>query len=235
MSENAERRRKQYAEDPEYRDKARASNRAYKQANRDKRNTSRRLRYATDREFRTKILAKQSARQRKRTCKKHRISVDEYEAMHARQRGACGICERPFRHTPCIDHCHATGTVRGLLCSKCNVGLGYYDDDPTFMRKAAHYLERWLLRLSELCENEESDMTSNDDPSDDSKAARLVRTAILHELRQPFGVEPSPPADWLQAVSRALVLKAEQRDVFAIKEVFDRIGGRPRSADESLT
>jgi hypothetical protein len=60
-----------------------------------------------------------------------------------------------------------------------------------------------------------------------------VRTALLNELRQPFGVEPPPPADWLQAISRGLVLQAAQRDVAAIKEVFDRIAGRTSLALES--
>jgi hypothetical protein len=220
-------------EDPEYRAKSPQS--SGRKVNRATINAYRRRRYATDSDYRARTLAESAKRLRKRVCKQHGISVEEFEEMLARQQGACGICERPFRRTPHIDHCHASGTVRGLLCNKCNVGLGYYDDDPTFVRKAAHYLERWLLRLSEPCENEGNGMTSNEDAAEDSGAAKLVRNAILRELRQPFGVKPTPPADWLQAVSRALVLKAEQCDVLAIKEVFDRIGGRPRSADESLT
>ena len=41
-----------------------------------------------------------------------------------------------------VDHCHATGKVRGLLCHPCNAGLGFYRDDPRLMREAAAYIER---------------------------------------------------------------------------------------------
>src|SRR5262249_23222294 len=75
----------------------------------------------------------------------------------------------------------------------------------------------------------ESDMTTNDDPGD-SKASRLMRKAILHELHQPHGVDPPPPADQLQAVARALVTKAVAHDVSAIKEILDRIDGKTPSA-----
>jgi hypothetical protein len=232
----AERLRKRYAEDPEYREKMRKRAGDYRKANRDKVNAYRRRRYSNDSEYRARKKAKNEKHQRNRIYKRHGISVEEYEAMLARQQGACGICERPFRRTPCIDHCHATGTVRGLLCSKCNVGLGNYDDDPTFLRKAVGYLERWLQRLFDLRNREESDMISNDDAAKESRDAKLVRKAILHELRQPFGIDLPPPVDRLQAVVRALIDKAEQRDVQALKEVFDRIDGKAPSAppaDES--
>jgi len=57
-----------------------------------------------------------------------------------------------------------------------------------------------------------------------------MRKAILHELRQPFGVDEPPPADKLQAFARALVTKAMAHDVSAIKEVIDRIDGKTPSA-----
>lgn len=68
-------------------------------------------------------------------------------------------------------------------------------------------------------------MTTNDD-SGDSKASRMMRKAILHELHQPFGIDRPPPTDHLQAVARALVIKAAAHDVSAIKEVLDRIDGK---------
>ena len=61
--------------------------------------------------------------------------------MLAGQGGVCAICKRKFDKTPCVDHCHSTGKVRGLLCRKCNIGLGFCRDDSNLMRAATAYLE----------------------------------------------------------------------------------------------
>jgi hypothetical protein len=70
----------------------------------------------------------------------------------------------------------------------------------------------------------------NDDPTDDNKAARLMRRSILHELLRPFGPDAADPADNLQAVARSLVAKAAGGDLSAIKEVLDRIDGKTAAA-----
>jgi hypothetical protein len=58
----------------------------------------------------------------------------------AEQDGKCAVCgdENPA-HT---DHDHASGTVRGLLCGRCNLGIGLFLDDPARMHAAISYLER---------------------------------------------------------------------------------------------
>ena len=69
-------------------------------------------------------------------------------------------------------------------------------------------------------------MASNIAPLADSKASRLMRAAILHELHCPPDDPGAPSADMLQQVARSLVQKAGQGDVSAIKEVLDRIDGK---------
>jgi hypothetical protein len=67
------------------------------------------------------------------------LTLAEYRALQARQGNACAICRKPVR-VLCIDHCHITGRVRGLLCLKCNSALGFCDDDPQRLRAALAYL-----------------------------------------------------------------------------------------------
>ena len=69
------------------------------------------------------------------------ISVEEREKLLARQGGACGICGNAGDGLV-LDHSHETGAIRGLLCGRCNVGLPWFKDDPTLLRRAASYLER---------------------------------------------------------------------------------------------
>ena len=68
--------------------------------------------------------------------KKYGLSAKEVDKA---KRGSCGIC-RKRKTTMHTDHCHATGRVRGFLCSKCNNGLGFFDDNPGLLRKALEYL-----------------------------------------------------------------------------------------------
>jgi Recombination endonuclease VII len=219
------RRRERYWSDPEYREKRKTKwRKAYaNDEHREERNARRRERYANDSEFRAKH--KTSARA-VALNRKYGLSVEEFSELLARQNYACGICERPFHETPHVDHCHLTHWVRGLLCGKCNRGLGHFDDNPVFLFKAALYTLRWLLHLLQVFNKEESNMTTTDDPGEENKAARVMRKAILHELHQPFGIDRPPPTDHLQAIARALVVKAAANDVSAIKEVLDRIDGK---------
>ena len=70
-------------------------------------------------------------------------SVQEYEALHSAQRGLCAICSMPGNSRGLfVDHCHVTGDVRGLLCHKCNVGIGFLGDDLSGIINAAQYLSK---------------------------------------------------------------------------------------------
>lgn len=52
----------------------------------------------------------------------------------------CQVCGADLTGYSALDHCHATGALRGVLCRKCNTGLGMFEDDPARLLAAAAYL-----------------------------------------------------------------------------------------------
>ena len=66
-----------------------------------------------------------------------------FKHMLTEQSGACSICREPFTKAPNVDHDHATGKVRGLLCQQCNYGLGNFKDEPARLQSAIAYLAKY--------------------------------------------------------------------------------------------
>jgi hypothetical protein len=78
------------------------------------------------------------------------ITLENFNTLLEKQGGVCAICKK-FEITArtkrlVVDHDHKTGRVRGILCHRCNCGIGYFKDDPSYVRTAADYLESWLRR-----------------------------------------------------------------------------------------
>ncbi len=81
------------------------------------------------------------------------ISIDQYEALLEKGGGVCWICYLPetqqsnkkslYCNALSVDHDHQTGMIRGLLCAKCNFGIGQLSDDLENLAKAIEYLKRW--------------------------------------------------------------------------------------------
>jgi hypothetical protein len=70
------------------------------------------------------------------------ISLEEYNSLFDKQGGVCAICSTPpSTRRLAVDHCHDTGKVRGLLCVKCNAGIGNLNDDVEMLKAAIKYLE----------------------------------------------------------------------------------------------
>lgn len=83
--------------------------------------------------------------------RKRNYGLDEesYQKLLAEQNGVCFVCQKSEHRTrrgktlPLhVDHCHGSGTVRGLLCCDCNLGLGRFKSDKGLLRRAILYLER---------------------------------------------------------------------------------------------
>ncbi len=75
--------------------------------------------------------------------KKYGLTVEQYQAMVEEQGDVCAVCgqaETDKYGMLHVDHDHVTNTVRGLLCTQCNTGLGKFRDDPELLFAAIRYL-----------------------------------------------------------------------------------------------
>ena len=88
---------------------------------------------------------------RKSSLKQYGLSLDDVKALLGSQDNSCAICGKELSISDemkniskiaCVDHCHKTGVVRGVLCRSCNSGIGYLKDDLETVRSALRYLEK---------------------------------------------------------------------------------------------
>lgn len=72
------------------------------------------------------------------------LSTENYQQLRKLQKNACAICREPSRvRELAVDHDHVTNKIRGLLCSKCNMGLGMFKDSIDRLRAAVDYLSKY--------------------------------------------------------------------------------------------
>lgn len=74
----------------------------------------------------------------------YRLTEDEYQRKFAEQGGLCDMCRQEA--LSCVDHDHESSRVRGLLCRRCNLYLGYIETTPSIVKMANDYLHRWGSR-----------------------------------------------------------------------------------------
>jgi hypothetical protein len=98
--------------------------------------------------YRSEKGIKQARKSNLKSC--FGMSLEEYDLILISQNNVCAICEKKESAkwkdgrilNLSVDHCHKTGKIRGLLCQKCNRGIGYLDDDITIVNKALIYLKK---------------------------------------------------------------------------------------------
>lgn len=76
---------------------------------------------------------------RKQALRGYGLTSESFESLLKEQDDKCAICSTHLV-SPQIDHCHSTGKVRGILCRKCNMGLGLFHDDVGSLQRAIAYL-----------------------------------------------------------------------------------------------
>ena len=73
--------------------------------------------------------------------RKFQITDEEYSTLMNKSKAGCEVCHAPLRKV-CIDHCHSTNKVRGVLCNNCNTALGLVGDNVEILSNLIRYLER---------------------------------------------------------------------------------------------
>lgn len=89
--------------------------------------------------------------------KAYGITSEQYDDLLAAQWEVCAICAAPrsARYRLAVDHDHATGKVRGLLCERCNTALGRAEAVAGWIERAANYLKHFEQDLQATKEAEE--------------------------------------------------------------------------------
>jgi hypothetical protein len=77
-------------------------------------------------------------RRRRNLKQNYNTTPEEIDSLTEAQGGLCAICRKAKVLVP--DHKHGIKVVRGLLCHKCNQGIGYFDDSPELLQSAIDYL-----------------------------------------------------------------------------------------------
>lgn len=76
---------------------------------------------------------------------KYGITIEQYNELLHKQKGCCALCDRPqteFKTRLAVDHNHATGEIRGLLCAYCNHRVIGRHRDGTLLRRMADYVDQ---------------------------------------------------------------------------------------------
>jgi hypothetical protein len=137
-------------EDP---DRVKASKRRYYERNKEKVKAAAKLnrqkhidrwREYSARYHRERFKADPDYHRARSLKKRYGITLDEFNRLIRAQGNACAICLTPMEQIKrkCVDHCHRTGTVRGVLCQGCNVAIAHLRDDPLAAIRASEYLAR---------------------------------------------------------------------------------------------
>lgn len=147
--------RKRRAVDPEFKIALRDATRRYREKNK---NNPIYLAKVKQYQLNRLIKYKKVGRIRKEKFKNYNITEAEYNTLHTMQNGVCAICKKAEtaldskgnkRKQLAIDHDHKTNIVRGLLCTRCNLGIGFLCDNTEFLKSAATYLEIFNAKLKD--------------------------------------------------------------------------------------
>jgi hypothetical protein len=144
----AERKRAWAEENPE---KMRASKRKWAEANREQKRAQtdawRKANLVRFNEAAKAWKRRNPAAMLKYRLRKYGLTPETYEALLRAQEHRCAICDDTLlessKYGACVDHDHDTGAHRGILCIRCNAGIGSFKEDPARLLAAERYIQLW--------------------------------------------------------------------------------------------
>jgi hypothetical protein len=76
--------------------------------------------------------------------KRYGLSIEQKQELVDKQNSKCAICNNDLKdaHDVCVDHNHITNKIRGILCRKCNLGIGHLNDSTQILKSAILYLDK---------------------------------------------------------------------------------------------
>ncbi len=127
--------------DRKYTDAQKEYNKQYNLKNKEKRAAA----YQANK---NKILAQQkeyyeTKKKNLLLMKNFKMTPEDFNKMFEDQSGCCKICgthQKDLSKSLCVDHCHTTGNIRGLLCHNCNLVIGHAKDNTSILISAIKYL-----------------------------------------------------------------------------------------------
>jgi hypothetical protein len=102
----------------------------------------------------------------KNYLQKYGITVEDKDEMAKAQGDRCAICKEPLADavTICVDHCHESDQIRGILCHHCNIGLGHFKDSPKLLQQAIYYLDYHAKKIAASSVSTGDHQQGQDDP-----------------------------------------------------------------------
>lgn len=100
-----------------------------------------------------------------RLLRDYNITLVQRDAMVESQGNCCAICRTPFSEAvfPCVDHCHSSTQVRGILCHHCNTGIGQFRDSPKLLQQAIYYIDYHAQKIAASSLSTRDHQQSEDD------------------------------------------------------------------------
>ena len=113
----------------------------YKISNKEHYKNNKKKRYEQSKEWKRNNVEKDKDYKRKYN---YGMSYGLYEKIKSKQNGKCAICDKAPKDSLVVDHQHRKRNIRGLLCRKCNIALGLFNEDITIIKNAIKYLRRFI-------------------------------------------------------------------------------------------